>query len=174
MILLGVCRPCVSRRLQASLDDVTPVDLAVNLSLREDVLLTKLLGRRMCSSCGGNFNVADIQIPAKGTAPPDRDAAAPSARSLPGQDLSAGRRHGGSRALSARSLLQGGEPVGQCLTPSTLMTNAAVVVKKEDVHWPCGLAGKCEHSLGGRLVLVPVCRANPWRSLPRPQPAPGV
>lgn len=55
--------------LQASLDEVTPVDLAVNLSLREDVLITKLLGRRMCSSCGGNFNVANIQIPATGTAP---------------------------------------------------------------------------------------------------------
>lgn len=53
----------------ATLDQVTPIDLAVNLSLREDVLMTKLLGRRMCSECGGNFNIANIQVLASGSSP---------------------------------------------------------------------------------------------------------
>lgn len=53
----------------AALDNVTPIDLAVNFTLREDVLMTKLLGRRMCNECGGNFNVADIQIPPSQSSP---------------------------------------------------------------------------------------------------------
>ncbi|KAK8934915.1 hypothetical protein KSP39_PZI014855 [Platanthera zijinensis] len=43
-------------------EGVTDVDLVVNLKLREDVLLEKCLGRRICSQCGGNFNVAFINI----------------------------------------------------------------------------------------------------------------
>lgn len=38
------------------------IDLVVNLKLCEDVLLEKCLGRRMCSQCGGNFNVANINV----------------------------------------------------------------------------------------------------------------
>lgn len=38
------------------------IDLVVNLKLFEDVLLEKCLGRRMCSQCGGNFNVANINV----------------------------------------------------------------------------------------------------------------
>lgn len=34
----------------------------VNLKLQEDVLLEKCLGRRICSQCGGNFNVASINV----------------------------------------------------------------------------------------------------------------
>lgn len=34
----------------------------INLKLREEALLAKCLGRRMCSQCGGNFNVASIDI----------------------------------------------------------------------------------------------------------------
>lgn len=41
---------------------MTDIDLVVNLKLREDVLLAKCLGRRICSQCGGNFNVAAIDI----------------------------------------------------------------------------------------------------------------
>ena len=41
---------------------MTDIDLAINLKLREDVLLKKCLGRRICSQCGENFNVACIDI----------------------------------------------------------------------------------------------------------------
>ncbi len=37
-----------------------PVELVLNFVLPESVLLEKLLGRRLCSICGRNFNVADI------------------------------------------------------------------------------------------------------------------
>jgi adenylate kinase family enzyme len=33
-----------------------------NLKLREDVLLEKCLGRRICSQCGKNFNLACIDV----------------------------------------------------------------------------------------------------------------
>lgn len=38
------------------------IDLVVNLKLREEALLAKCLGRRICSECGGNYNVACIDI----------------------------------------------------------------------------------------------------------------
>lgn len=41
---------------------MTDIDLVINLKLREEALLAKCLGRRMCSQCGGNFNVASIDI----------------------------------------------------------------------------------------------------------------
>ncbi|KAH9735546.1 Adenylate kinase 1 [Citrus sinensis] len=44
------------------LEEVMDIDLVVNLKLCEDVLLEKCLGRRMCSQCGGNFNVANINV----------------------------------------------------------------------------------------------------------------
>ncbi|KAJ8647241.1 hypothetical protein MRB53_000264 [Persea americana] len=44
------------------LEGVTDIDLVVNLKLREDVLLEKCLGRRICSQCGGNFNIASIIV----------------------------------------------------------------------------------------------------------------
>ncbi|KAL8504570.1 hypothetical protein ACS0TY_015946 [Phlomoides rotata] len=44
------------------LDEVTHIDLVVNLKLPENVLLEKCLGRRICSQCGKNFNVADINV----------------------------------------------------------------------------------------------------------------
>ncbi|XP_068637739.1 adenylate kinase 1, chloroplastic-like [Aristolochia californica] len=44
------------------LEGVTEIDLVVNLKLREDVLIEKCLARRTCSQCGGNFNVASIDI----------------------------------------------------------------------------------------------------------------
>lgn len=36
---------------------------ALNLGLREDVLIEKCTGRRICSECGKGYNVADIQRP---------------------------------------------------------------------------------------------------------------
>eukprot|EP00252_Welwitschia_mirabilis_P024939 TRINITY_DN761_c0_g1_i1.p1 TRINITY_DN761_c0_g1~~TRINITY_DN761_c0_g1_i1.p1 ORF type:complete len:287 (+),score=51.17 TRINITY_DN761_c0_g1_i1:175-1035(+) len=47
------------------LEKVTEIDLVVNLKLREDVLLRKCLGRRVCRQCGNNYNVATINIEAK-------------------------------------------------------------------------------------------------------------
>ncbi|EMS68315.1 putative adenylate kinase 1, chloroplastic [Triticum urartu] len=44
------------------LEGVTDIDLVINLKLREEALLAKCVGRRKCSQCGGNFNVASIDI----------------------------------------------------------------------------------------------------------------
>ncbi|OIV92145.1 hypothetical protein TanjilG_18719 [Lupinus angustifolius] len=44
------------------LEGVTDIDLVVNLKPKEEVLLEKCLGRRICSQCGGNFNVASINM----------------------------------------------------------------------------------------------------------------
>ncbi|PNT62113.1 probable adenylate kinase 6, chloroplastic [Brachypodium distachyon] len=44
------------------LEGVTDLDLVINLKLREEALLAKCIGRRTCSQCGGNFNVASIDI----------------------------------------------------------------------------------------------------------------
>ena len=38
--------------------------LALNLTLREQVLVDKCLGRRVCGKCGKGYNVADIMLPA--------------------------------------------------------------------------------------------------------------
>ncbi|KAK7355701.1 hypothetical protein VNO80_14961 [Phaseolus coccineus] len=51
------------------LEGVTDIDLVINLKLREDVLLEKCLGRRICNECGGNFNVASIDIKAENGTP---------------------------------------------------------------------------------------------------------
>ncbi|KAL9227113.1 hypothetical protein vseg_002846 [Gypsophila vaccaria] len=44
------------------LEGVIDIDLVVNLKLREEALIAKCLGRRICSECGGNYNVACIDI----------------------------------------------------------------------------------------------------------------
>ncbi|XP_073052611.1 adenylate kinase-like [Primulina eburnea] len=44
------------------LDEVTDIDLVVNLKLPESVLVEKCLGRRICGQCGKNFNVATINF----------------------------------------------------------------------------------------------------------------
>ena len=51
------------------MEGVTDIDLVINLKLREDVLLEKCLGRRICNQCGGNFNVASINIKAENGSP---------------------------------------------------------------------------------------------------------
>ena len=47
---------------QEILEGVTDIDLVINLKLREEALIAKCLGRRICSQCGGNYNVACIDI----------------------------------------------------------------------------------------------------------------
>ncbi|KAG6527294.1 hypothetical protein ZIOFF_009391 [Zingiber officinale] len=44
------------------LEGVAEIDLVVNLKLREDALFAKCLGRRICSQCRGNFNIASVDI----------------------------------------------------------------------------------------------------------------
>ncbi|KAK3034427.1 hypothetical protein RJ639_034664 [Escallonia herrerae] len=51
------------------LEDVTDIDLVINLKLREEALLAKCLGRRICSECGGNYNVACIDIKGENGSP---------------------------------------------------------------------------------------------------------
>ncbi|KAH7280097.1 hypothetical protein KP509_37G052200 [Ceratopteris richardii] len=45
-----------------ALDRITDIDLVLNLRLREDVLIMKCMGRRICSGCGTNYNVANIDV----------------------------------------------------------------------------------------------------------------
>eukprot|EP00250_Pteridium_aquilinum_P000784 c10950_g1_i1 orf=341-1213(-) len=51
-----------TRSQAGTLDKVTDIDLVVNLRLREDVLIMKCLGRRICSGCGTNYNIANIDV----------------------------------------------------------------------------------------------------------------
>ncbi|KAE8669218.1 putative adenylate kinase 6 [Hibiscus syriacus] len=51
------------------LEGVTDIDLVINLKLREEALLAKCLGRRICSECGGNYNLASIDIKAENGRP---------------------------------------------------------------------------------------------------------
>ncbi|KAL4854871.1 Adenylate kinase 1 [Chlorella vulgaris] len=55
----------------AALEQIADVQLAVNLDLREEVLVEKCLGRRMCSKCGKNYNIADIFLPATADGRPE-------------------------------------------------------------------------------------------------------
>lgn len=48
------------------LSRVTDIQLALNLSLRHEVLVEKCCGRRICAHCGKNYNIADIYLPADG------------------------------------------------------------------------------------------------------------
>eukprot|EP01023_Acetabularia_acetabulum_P002903 TRINITY_DN11254_c0_g2_i1.p1 TRINITY_DN11254_c0_g2~~TRINITY_DN11254_c0_g2_i1.p1 ORF type:complete len:270 (+),score=55.34 TRINITY_DN11254_c0_g2_i1:167-976(+) len=53
----------------AALEKITKVNLAVNFSLREEVLVEKCMGRRICRECGTNYNIADIYLAAEGDRP---------------------------------------------------------------------------------------------------------
>jgi hypothetical protein len=48
------------------LSRVTDIQLALNLSLRHEVLVEKCCGRRICAHCRKNYNIADIYLPASG------------------------------------------------------------------------------------------------------------
>jgi len=47
-----------------ALSQIEQVHLVLNLFLREDVLIEKCMGRRICTKCNGNYNIADIYRPA--------------------------------------------------------------------------------------------------------------
>ena len=55
--------------VQEILEGVTDIGLVVNLKLREEALLAKCLGRRTCSECGGNYNIACIDIKGENGSP---------------------------------------------------------------------------------------------------------
>jgi len=44
----------------AKYDEKFPVDLVINVELRFDILLEKLLGRRTCIGCGNTYNICSI------------------------------------------------------------------------------------------------------------------
>jgi len=44
----------------AKYDELFPVDCVVNIELRSDILLEKLLGRRTCIGCGNSYNICNI------------------------------------------------------------------------------------------------------------------
>jgi adenylate kinase len=51
------------------MQEVADVELVVNLKLREDALKAKCLGRHICSQCGGNFNLAGLEMEESSSAP---------------------------------------------------------------------------------------------------------
>ena len=56
--------PRTASQASTLLDSIARVPLALNLTLREQVLVDKCLGRRVCGKCGKGYNVADIMLPA--------------------------------------------------------------------------------------------------------------
>eukprot|EP00878_Enallax_costatus_P031207 GHUV01034103.1.p1 GENE.GHUV01034103.1~~GHUV01034103.1.p1 ORF type:complete len:132 (+),score=4.69 GHUV01034103.1:424-819(+) len=61
LVLLHACRTVPQAE---QLSRVTDIQLALNLSLRQEVLVEKCCGRRICQHCGKNYNIADIYLPA--------------------------------------------------------------------------------------------------------------
>ncbi|UCD03960.1 MAG: adenylate kinase [Candidatus Woesearchaeota archaeon] len=49
-----------------ALDKITNIDMVINLYLPDDILITKLSGRRVCRNCGDNYNVTDIKDDERG------------------------------------------------------------------------------------------------------------
>lgn len=43
-----------------SLNNITDIDVVINLYLPDDILIEKLTARRVCRNCGNNYNVAEI------------------------------------------------------------------------------------------------------------------
>ena len=50
-------------RQAEDLQKFSPLDLVVNIELKEQYLLEKIMGRRVCPCCNKNFNVAHISNP---------------------------------------------------------------------------------------------------------------
>lgn len=43
-----------------ALKDITKLNAVLNITLREDILINKICSRRVCKTCGTNYNLADI------------------------------------------------------------------------------------------------------------------
>lgn len=61
LILDGVPRTLPQARMMKEAG--IKIDLIINFFNREDILLQKLMSRRVCPSCGRNYNIADINTP---------------------------------------------------------------------------------------------------------------
>lgn len=57
MMFDGVPRTLVQADMMKS---ILKVDLVINFYNRDDILLEKLMSRRVCPSCNKNYNIADI------------------------------------------------------------------------------------------------------------------
>jgi len=57
LILDGVPRTVTQAKL---LQDFMQIDLIVNFFNRDDILMEKMMGRRVCPVCNKNFNIAEI------------------------------------------------------------------------------------------------------------------
>ncbi|XP_028114470.1 adenylate kinase 1, chloroplastic-like [Camellia sinensis] len=66
---VGYPLPSLNAELFEILDEVIDIDLVVNLKLPESVLIEKCLGRRICSECRKNFNVASINVKCENGSP---------------------------------------------------------------------------------------------------------
>jgi adenylate kinase len=55
--------PRTQRQAELLKENGLDLDLVINLKQHEDVVVAKLLGRRVCGGCGENYNVADITTP---------------------------------------------------------------------------------------------------------------
>jgi adenylate kinase len=61
LILDGIPRTLVQAKMLKEAG--VKIDLVINFFNREEILLQKLMGRRVCPSCQKNYNVADINTP---------------------------------------------------------------------------------------------------------------
>ena len=52
-----------------ALEGLREVHLAVNLRMREEALIMKCLGRRSCTHCGSDYNLADVRVEPSGDRP---------------------------------------------------------------------------------------------------------
>lgn len=59
MILDGF--PRTQSQLDTYLKFYPTIHAVINITLREDILLEKLMGRRTCIKCGTGFNICNIQ-----------------------------------------------------------------------------------------------------------------
>jgi adenylate kinase len=41
-------------------ESISHIDLVINTTLDNDILIQKLLGRRVCGNCGKNYNICSI------------------------------------------------------------------------------------------------------------------
>jgi adenylate kinase len=49
-----------TREQAIALDEITDIDIVINLILPDDIIVEKTLARRICKKCGAIYNVADI------------------------------------------------------------------------------------------------------------------
>jgi adenylate kinase len=58
LVLDGVPRTLIQAKL---LDNLTKIDAIVDIRCREDVIIERLSGRRLCPQCDNGYNYCDIQ-----------------------------------------------------------------------------------------------------------------